>query len=254
MSAALIRAAKAGDFSKVCRLLDAGVDPDGRDDDGQSALHWAVRGDHSLACLALLHAGADVMARDAKGRTPLHHCAGYGAYRSARALVGQGGWRLDVNARDERGRTAMHACAMTDRVADERMVVHTALGRVDLSIRDNEGFTARERAEQQGKEGLAVSLRAYESVQQGRGLSVVPPERKPAPTGPVPERPARPEEGEASAKELPAGRPSKPAPAAGEVEVEVTPPDIDVPPLSEEPPAPPPPALPSSEEEQLSMF
>lgn len=178
MSVALIEAAKSGDSVRVRQLIDQGAYLDTRDEEGLTAMHWAVRGDDSYVCLTLLHAGADPMARDEKGRTVLHHCAGYGAYRCARALVSLGGSRVDPDARDARGRTALHACAMTGM----RTEVHTVLGRADLTIRDNEGFTALERAEQQGKELLAISLRAYAQWQSGK-IGGSPIRRRSAPTG-----------------------------------------------------------------------
>ncbi len=59
------------DSTGVQLLLDAGADPNGRNEGGDTALHWAVwRGRSAEIITALLDRGADVNAKRKDGRTP----------------------------------------------------------------------------------------------------------------------------------------------------------------------------------------
>ena len=51
-------------------LLKAGVDKDAADEDGETALHWAVRSGHSEVVTRLLEAGADKAVADSDGKLP----------------------------------------------------------------------------------------------------------------------------------------------------------------------------------------
>lgn len=70
----LLYAVLYGDASRVKQLLDAGADPNIRNDAGASALMWAA-GDLEKARLLVEH-GADVNAKSDVGRTPLQIAAG----------------------------------------------------------------------------------------------------------------------------------------------------------------------------------
>jgi ankyrin repeat protein len=70
----LMYAALYGDVASMRRFLDAGVDPNARNDVGATALMWAS-GDLEKTRL-LLDRGADVNARSEEGRTPLSIAAG----------------------------------------------------------------------------------------------------------------------------------------------------------------------------------
>ena len=92
----------------VQALLAAGADPNARDADGNTPLHWWVERDADSENLdALLHAGADLDARNDDGWTPLHYAAANdenpavietlldaGADRRARNVAGDLPWDL----------------------------------------------------------------------------------------------------------------------------------------------------------------
>ena len=64
-------AAKTGDRAAVSRLLQAGVDVDGPEMDGTTALHWAVYRDDADLAVTLIDAGADANVVNRNGATPL---------------------------------------------------------------------------------------------------------------------------------------------------------------------------------------
>lgn len=94
----LALAAAAGDTSEVRALLAKGVDPDGMDRHGLTALHWAAREGRVEAMRTLVAAGAGVDRRDAaaNGWTPLMHAI-HKRQTAAAYLLMQAG--ADVNAR-----------------------------------------------------------------------------------------------------------------------------------------------------------
>jgi hypothetical protein len=86
----LIEAAGRGDLPQVQAQLAAGAPLDGRDDQGRTALHWAVVAGDGEVVASLLAAGADAEVTDASGRTALHNAAFWGFEDIARALVSAG--------------------------------------------------------------------------------------------------------------------------------------------------------------------
>jgi hypothetical protein len=68
---ALLLAAERGDLAQVRSLLDKGVSPDVKDDDGRTPLTEAAYGGHVDVVKLLIDRGADVYAKKADGATPL---------------------------------------------------------------------------------------------------------------------------------------------------------------------------------------
>jgi hypothetical protein len=64
-------AAMEGNLARVTQLLEAGADPNSRDDDGWTPLHFAAREWRAEAADALLAKGAEVDPQDEEGNTPL---------------------------------------------------------------------------------------------------------------------------------------------------------------------------------------
>lgn len=104
----IIKAAKAGDVSKIKDLLAAdSALIDARDKDGSTPLHCAIwKGQQSVVAL-LLEAGADVNVHNSNdhwGTTPLHAAAHANQAAIAQLLIEHG---ADVNAKDMTGQTPM---------------------------------------------------------------------------------------------------------------------------------------------------
>jgi len=140
----------------VPQLLEAGADPNVRNDRGEAASPASCRNWHLqvfaraafprswlnpfpettpgnyVRCLA---AGADVSARDVGGHTVLHHAAGFADTSTISLLLGAG---ADANARTRDGYTPLHLAA-----AEENTAVATALLErgVDIDVTDNSGTT-----------------------------------------------------------------------------------------------------------------
>ncbi len=148
-------AAQSGDFETMRTLLREGVDVNGAQGDGMTALHWAaLRGDleaaemllqadanvkartrlgaytplilaaeggHGDVVDALLRAGADPNAATSTGATPLMLAAASGSVPSVRALLDRG---ADPNAREaERSETALMFAAARDRADAIRILI-----------------------------------------------------------------------------------------------------------------------------------
>jgi ankyrin repeat protein len=89
-------------------LMTKGIDIEGKDRVGRTALHFAACAQDEEACAVtqfLLDQGASIDAKDSRGRTPLSFAAGNFYYRMVELLVGRG---ADVTSRDCNGRTPLH--------------------------------------------------------------------------------------------------------------------------------------------------
>lgn len=101
----LFEAVGFGDPAMIKALLAGGADVQEKDQDGMTALHWAVVANHAEAAQALLAGGADVNAVDRFGYTPLLYAAtiDFGDAETETALLRAG---ADPNIKDKKGKTA----------------------------------------------------------------------------------------------------------------------------------------------------
>lgn len=60
----------------VVALLRRGADPDVRDEEGNTVLHWAASRGHGWVVDLLVRYGADLYAKNKRGRTPLDVAVG----------------------------------------------------------------------------------------------------------------------------------------------------------------------------------
>jgi hypothetical protein len=120
----LIRAAMSCDSLKSVRaLVEKGANLNARDNDGRTALLWAVWHWNCNADVArfLIEKGADVNAYDKNGKTPLMTAANLGFTEAVRLLVEKG---ADLNVQDEMGETAlMQACGSSPHADVVRILI-----------------------------------------------------------------------------------------------------------------------------------
>jgi len=87
-------------------LIEAGADPNKKNDKGKTPLHYAT-GHNSVD--SLLKAGANPNAQDIEGKTPLHYIAGFNCHVGVVDLLLKKG--ADPAIRDKQGKTPLH-CAI----------------------------------------------------------------------------------------------------------------------------------------------
>ena len=138
-------AAYCGDAEGVLAALAQGLDVDGQDDNGYTALHWnadmgCAPGDRETIVTILLDHGAEVEARDAQGRTPLFVAASSGSAQIVRALVLAG---ANVNARSNSGATPLMLAASSGSLD---AVTFRLAGGADANAFTPDGSTAMDMA------------------------------------------------------------------------------------------------------------
>ena len=98
----ILDAARYGDLEAIEDFVAIGKGEE-RDDQGRTALHYAVAYDQGAAAGALIENGVDVNATDAMGNTALHFAAGYGRGSAVNALLTVG---VDPSVKNKDGKTA----------------------------------------------------------------------------------------------------------------------------------------------------
>ena len=151
---------------KIALLLEAGADPNTRNDEADTPLHAVVaRGGvrAAAAAAALLEACADVNARNSEGWTPLHNAVqpAEGDTIPMVLVLLQAG--ADVNARTHLGETPLHLAVswrQTRHTSADRAHVITALleAGAEVDARTSDGWTPLQVALQADRAAEVVKL------------------------------------------------------------------------------------------------
>ncbi len=139
----LLMAAYDGDAERMKRLMDGGKSVILKDKDGESAIHFAIRGGKTDMVKFLLENGVKTDTPGHFGGTPLHYAASLGHREIVELLLEKG---ADINARDKLGATPLFAaveasqgaCVVTlvRKDADMRQLSETRMDPFILALRD----------------------------------------------------------------------------------------------------------------------
>ncbi|BDA49626.1 probable serine/threonine-protein phosphatase 6 regulatory ankyrin at N-terminal half [Coccomyxa sp. Obi] len=136
---ALHRAAMFPDNDKVAWLLDEGLELEARDREGVTPLHCAVFYMQRAVIKVLLSRGADINTKDDQGYTPLHTAASHSSFQSHLVLADLMEAGAELEAVDEEGRTPLLVALDGNR--KEAIDVLIA-GGAQTSVADKKGRTA----------------------------------------------------------------------------------------------------------------
>jgi hypothetical protein len=96
----LFQATQSANCTLLLEALLEGANPNLRDPNGRTGLHFMAGVGLAPACVLLIHFGADVDAKDKSNLAPIHMAAGYANARCLRVLIAAG---ADTQARGEQG-------------------------------------------------------------------------------------------------------------------------------------------------------
>ena len=134
----LEEAAASGNLATVRLLLECGQDPNHRDRDGWSAIHWAAEEGHLEIVRLLLNAGANPNAFSSYGTSPLH-CAANGGHASVVSLLLL--QRADPLKSTCHGWTALHHAAFMGHYNIVQNLLEDDRIRSTASQQDNHGWS-----------------------------------------------------------------------------------------------------------------
>ena len=112
--------AQAGDSAAALALIDGKADVNARQDDGTTALHWAVYHDDLPLIRRLLKSGAKANVANDYGSTPLAEAAERADAEALRVLLEAG---AAVESPNAQGQTALMTVARTDIVEAAKVLV-----------------------------------------------------------------------------------------------------------------------------------
>ena len=140
---ALMMACRLGFVDAAEELLLTGAGLELGDENGWTALYWAVVREHTEAARLLIRHGASLECRNSVGMTPLMVAAQLGSSESAELLLLAG---AAPNVVDEGGWTALHWAAAGGHLETARLLLSH---RASLEIRNKPGWNAVDMAANQ---------------------------------------------------------------------------------------------------------
>ena len=133
----LIDAARNNQQSLVSDLLSSGADPNARQGDGATALHWAAHRNNEEVLQSLLDAGADAEASNELGATPLWLAASNGSEPLVEKLLAAG---ASPNVRLKMGETPLMSASRAGSAGTVSLLLNA--GADVNAVEDERGQTA----------------------------------------------------------------------------------------------------------------
>jgi ankyrin repeat protein len=150
---AYIESARQGDTATLTLFLKAGMSPEAKTYDGQSALLVATLANQADAVKLLLAKGAGPNAQDKHGGTALMTAAWKGNKEIIEALLANG---ADVNKQANNGMTALMFAAWENHLEISKALLEKG---AEFGLKDKNGWTALMRADFKGHTEIANILR-----------------------------------------------------------------------------------------------
>ena len=151
-----------GDTTEVESLLDKGVSPDSKADDGKTLLMLAAYLGHADIVELLIDKGADVNAKDQDGKTALMYATEKGNVEITKLLLKNG---ADPNIADNNGKTALMYAVEKGNVEITKLLLENG---ADPNIIDNNGKTALMYTAEKGNVEIAKLL-----LENGANLNAI---------------------------------------------------------------------------------
>lgn len=130
----------------IVAYVRAGADPDAKDEQNDTPLHWAADAGACDAIRGLVAAGADIGSRNDLGDTPLHLAVDA---QTTRVLVSEG---ADMDAKNKRNETPLHYAAdNADYLDIAKALVESG---ANARAKDRDGDTPLDYARAAGNERL----------------------------------------------------------------------------------------------------
>lgn len=151
----LLRSAYLGNWARVIKLIEGGVDVNATNNRGHTVLILASYRNNQQLVESLIQKGADVNAKDRSGYTPLHCAARAGQWQNAQILMENG---ADLNARDRHGDSPLLNAA----AADSKELVEILLNNgAEVNIKNDRGWTPLHAAIRAWKPNSVINHRYY---------------------------------------------------------------------------------------------
>ena len=159
-SKAIFSAVRAGNLARLRTRLEAGADPNQRDEAGRTPLHWAAQEGFLEAVRCLLQFGAQPNLTDDLGFSPLAVAAGEGHESTVRELLSAGA-APDLRIPASENGTPLHLACSWGRLGAAKALVEKS---TDLNARDASGKTALAYAIEVGDPKLVAYLKKRGAV------------------------------------------------------------------------------------------
>ncbi len=148
----LLQAVEDGNASVVLTFLKQGIQPNRRNEHGETAL--MLVGNSKTIAKYLVRYGADVNARNQVGTTPLMYAMLQDKTFIPKLLIAGG---ADVNAADQWGRTALMIAAFEGKTKFIKLLIKAG---ADVGMKDQFGKTALDYARDANQSGVVKLLKA----------------------------------------------------------------------------------------------